>query len=1005
MKGINPKALVTILIMFCLNLGAQDLSKKMLFKHVGPKEGLAKLNLQNALVDQQGILWISTTNGLYSYDGISILLHKSSTFGKNILSNNRITGLLEDRSGQLWCGSESLCKYDPCSKKWSCFFVTIKQGKLLMDYIFPFYIDIENKVWCYIGKYAGIGYFDPLTETFQEAGIKAKNIVPLSNKNSFYSKLDSIWCFDQKDKLTLHTLLSKNKWQTKEFTLSLNNESLGLIYDLKVDDQKTWICSANGLYKLNVYQNVIEKIDLSDIQSNIIPSSVSFVNDYALISTFNHGLIVLNSNNNKIVNYIPNDENNSINSNSFINTYLDQFNNLYCLYKGGVDICNLDAENFEFIPFPNKMGIEEKYILASCTLDEIVICDYLENYYKLNTKNNEIIKLSEIKKSKLIQTKNKNFAFCNSTNTVLPYGIFNIKENNYCRQNISPKSIFSSKYQDSSILLLSEFDLYKLNYKTDELYKIATPRDITLSYPSILSVFPNHDIILATYSGYIQSSLLKDSLITKQIIKNHIGNFVSMAHSNIPNKVFLATNFEVYLYDYQKMIIDSIIFPKSKKSKVNISSIAMDHANALWIATSLGIVKIENGGTETLYNSSDLIPSENFISSNILVHCDSFYYIGTPEGVIKFKPNELKKRVITRPVQINNFKVNDSLYSQFNYLKDTQEIKLKSQENFFSLEGIVVDLYQADQYLIEFKLNGIDKEWITEKNGSIIRYSNLPFGIYNFLIRGQTKDLKTITQVKSINITILPPWYLTWWFQLLMSIVLLFIFFLVYLFWKNRILEKQRIEFEKKQIVEDERLRIARDMHDDLGSSLSALNLISGNLKQSIKEELNLSQHKDLEKIHSLSERLNQNIREIIWTTNSSNDNMESLILYLHRFVLEIKTLTNRKINIKIPAQYPNIELSASTRKKIYLICKEALHNALKHTNGSINLRIELLNQNQFSFVIEDDGPGFIATESISKGGNGLLNMKSRAESILNTFLVIESNVNSNTKVSLNIKF
>jgi ligand-binding sensor domain-containing protein len=122
MKSINPKALVTILIMFCLNLGAQDLSKKMLFKHVGPKEGLAKLNLQNVLVDQQGILWISTTNGLYSYDGISILLHKSSTFGKNILSNNRITGLLEDRSGQLWCGSESLCKYDPCSKKWSCFF-------------------------------------------------------------------------------------------------------------------------------------------------------------------------------------------------------------------------------------------------------------------------------------------------------------------------------------------------------------------------------------------------------------------------------------------------------------------------------------------------------------------------------------------------------------------------------------------------------------------------------------------------------------------------------------------------------------------------------------------------------------------------------------------------------------------------------------------------------------------------------------------------------------------
>ncbi len=232
------------------------------------------------------------------------------------------------------------------------------------------------------------------------------------------------------------------------------------------------------------------------------------------------------------------------------------------------------------------------------------------------------------------------------------------------------------------------------------------------------------------------------------------------------------------------------------------------------------------------------------------------------------------------------------------------------------------------------------------------------------------------------------------------GVVLELMFFLSGLAYKNRRdlteqvqererfkLENERKEFEKQIAIvttrQEERDRISADMHDELGSGMTAIRLMSEIVKTKMKDQA----FPELEKISNSSNDLLGKMNSIIWTMKSSNDSLESLVAYLRAHALEYFDSTPISCRVQVPDTIPIIEMSGEKRRNIFLSVKESLNNIMKHAQASeVTIHISI-HTKQLVIQVSDNGIG-IDTEKLRRFGNGLSNMKRRMESINGDFNV-----------------
>ena len=198
-------------------------------------------------------------------------------------------------------------------------------------------------------------------------------------------------------------------------------------------------------------------------------------------------------------------------------------------------------------------------------------------------------------------------------------------------------------------------------------------------------------------------------------------------------------------------------------------------------------------------------------------------------------------------------------------------------------------------------------------------------------------------------------------------------------------LQKKQFESETQLRIDEERTRISRDMHDDLGSGLSGIFLLANHLKQNAKTQYpELSS--DIDKIVTSSEDLNHRIREIIWTTSSEDDSLASLVSFIDRHCHVLSEKTKTQIKCINETYIPDIKLKDRERKNLFLCTKEFLNNAIKHNhNASIELNIKFPKLDSIKIEIKDNGVGFNYNQ-IRHKGNGLRNISQRIKDINGTF-------------------
>jgi signal transduction histidine kinase len=192
------------------------------------------------------------------------------------------------------------------------------------------------------------------------------------------------------------------------------------------------------------------------------------------------------------------------------------------------------------------------------------------------------------------------------------------------------------------------------------------------------------------------------------------------------------------------------------------------------------------------------------------------------------------------------------------------------------------------------------------------------------------------------------------------------------------------IKAERRQQIINERNRIAYDLHDDLGSGLTTIALLSEKLQFDIK---NVEIKARIEKITFQANDLMGKMSTIIWVLNSQNDTLESLINYLRRYAFEyLQETHNLNLTFPLPELPPSVstqKLSGETRRELFLAFKETLHNIIKHANSKHVDIVILLKDNELSIRIDDNGQGFV-TENLV--GNGLKNMAQRMTKLGGTF-------------------
>jgi signal transduction histidine kinase len=282
-----------------------------------------------------------------------------------------------------------------------------------------------------------------------------------------------------------------------------------------------------------------------------------------------------------------------------------------------------------------------------------------------------------------------------------------------------------------------------------------------------------------------------------------------------------------------------------------------------------------------------------------------------------------------------------------------------------------------EKIYIRHKLEGFDEDWVQGDFARRAHYGSLPAGHYRFMVAASNADGSSNNAGAMLSFVIRPPFWQAWWFLTLGSLALVATIWAVLRYVSLRRLHMELRRSEQRHAMENERARIAKDMHDEIGSKLSRISYLSEVARQAAAQTPEVSQ--PVEAISGTSRELLLALDEIVWAVNPRNDNLEHLAGYLEQYAREYFQATTVECQISVPAHLPNVALNAEVRHNVFRAFEESLANTLKHAKPKL-VRVEMtVRDHVFEIQVRDNGCGFTSTEVADKAGHdGLNNMMDR---------------------------
>ena len=320
-------------------------------------------------------------------------------------------------------------------------------------------------------------------------------------------------------------------------------------------------------------------------------------------------------------------------------------------------------------------------------------------------------------------------------------------------------------------------------------------------------------------------------------------------------------------------------------------------------------------------------------------------------------------------------------------LKKLKQINFNSNQNSLTFYFSTLSYYAGDKLNYYYRLKGSKQDWQKSENGSQVNYSLLPSGNYVFQIISKN-DEGISSPISELGFTIISPFYFSWWFITLCIIFITADLYLIY-----------RIQENKRKALESMRSRVARDLHDDMGSTLSTINILSTMAKNRLGiDKVKTEQY--ISKISDNSQRMMDAMDDIVWSIKPDNDSMQKISGRMREFSTNVLEAKNIDLEFRVDESINDVRLNMTARRDFFLFFKEAVNNLAKYSKASkASIHLGLHNK-KMVLIIKDNGVGF----DIDKVdfGNGLNNMKKRAD-LLKARIQIQSKENVGTVITLNM--
>jgi signal transduction histidine kinase/ligand-binding sensor domain-containing protein len=288
---------------------------------------------------------------------------------------------------------------------------------------------------------------------------------------------------------------------------------------------------------------------------------------------------------------------------------------------------------------------------------------------------------------------------------------------------------------------------------------------------------------------------------------------------------------------------------------------------------------------------------------------------------------------------------------------------------------LALSLAPGERLRYQHRLVGVEEGWSPPADERSVVYARLPAGRFRFLVRAVTVDGTVSPRPAELSFTVHPPLWRRWWFLTGAALLLAAGASALYRWRVGQLLAVERM-----------RTGITRDLHDDLGSSLSRISILSEVAQRRVEEEPAAARSL-MESIGGTSRELMEALAESIWAIDPKRDDLKSFVTRVRRFAADLLEGRGIAWELRAPAE-ADLKLSPEQRRQLYLIVKEALHNVIKHAGASsVQLSI-VLSGRRLVVEVKDDGAGFDLPQTGGDardgdlGGHGLASLRSRAEAL-----------------------
>ncbi|MBC8047264.1 MAG: hypothetical protein H7Y00_10740 [Fimbriimonadaceae bacterium] len=1006
---------------------------QLYFENITTQNGLSNNTVTCLFQDKKGFLWIGTANGLNKFDGNQFQIFYHEEGNKNSLSGNSIVEILEDETGIFWIATKDggLTKYDPLQIK-DKQFTQIKHNRkdttsipsdrmtalfdLNKDYLL---ISSENMSLGFLNKktlsitYPAI----PIDSTANDFLDPAKSVNRITSGNwihhitadenfiyiSFLAGGGRVFIFDRKT------------YQVKTNTFEIIASSIPFF---NVDKNKIWYASwSKGLYMQENYS--VDKtgllkhkkvLDLPDEVTHIL----SWDENILIASTRNSGIYLLDKTNYEYERVLHKRAyQNSIASNRVICMLKDRNNIWWMGTNEGLSKYNPVQWQFgaEEITDDYSKQIthfslyDDGNVLRLCTDKGIYKKNNASGPFKLinflyNGVQIEPTQIYPLENNKyILNTENANYWYYPETEKIKlfeveRYHVFG-KDQYYTssplnRGSYQIRDMLTDTIEGNAVYLFATLGwgvgIYDLTEKIFYDFIKDSDSSIQNNMTRVLFKDTNKNYWVGTSEGLYKwnksfpfKNYFEQYLYNENDPNSISGNSVTGIYEDNNHHLWITTNNGLNEFDGTKFYHYKPPFANSKF----MYDIYADKKNNLWIAVPGGF-EVFNLITKK-FKHIDLPNSEWSLKypAKILQSESGKWLYGSGNYLISFEPDSFYFNNSFPEIYLSDFSVLDES------IFDTEafdKLKFKYNDNFITISFSSLQLSQPELVKYQYQLSGLNKDWIDIDNSGKINFTSLPPGKYELKVKvtnaqGTWSEGKTLTAF-----TIIPPYWRQWWFYVLCAICAAGIIYAIVRYRENQLMQIQHI-----------RNKIANDLHDDVGSTLSTINLYSEVAKMKSDPD-NKYLKTILDKISNTSLEMQENMNHIVWSLQPRNDTFEQMMLRMKSFALENMQAKNVRTEFFIDEKLNDLKLSSDRRKDLFLIYKESIHNIIKYANCT-DVKIHFnKNKDAIEMKIEDNGSGFNLKEKFS--GNGLHTMKERSKA-LNGNLHMHSETGKGTTVLL----